>query len=323
LNGSQREGRNLAMPVKKEIKTDDFLKMFNCTKEELPEQFFTIMKNTNTTYKEADLQDYKEFFYNTITYINSLDARTEEENYSAFEKGWNENLELFNSDTTSLEHLRPKYVQPGKFLRFNRELIVAENPYLEYDLFTLARYILFSKYLSSYDDIYEFGCGSCQNLHMLSQMYPSTRLYGTDWSESSVKIAEKLGTSQHLNTKGYLFDMLHPPSDFTLQPNSAVFTIHTLEQLGTGFDKFLSFLLKSKPGIVLHYEPIREFYDPDHLLDYLAILHDSKRNYLSGYATALQKLEEQKKIEIIESRRTYLGGPLHESTSVLVWKPVE
>jgi len=311
------------MSVKKEITTDDFLKMFNCTKEELPKQFFTKIHNTNTTYLEADLDEYKEFFLNTLKYVNTSDARTEEENYTAFEKGWNENLELLLSDTSSLDDLRPKYVRPGKFLRFNRELIVAENPYLEYDLFTLARYILFSKYLNSFDDIYEFGCGSCQNLYLLSQMYPSKRLYGMDWSDSSVKIANELGRSKQLNMKGHVFDMLQPPKDFQLQPNSAVFTIHTLEQLGTNFDKYLSFLLKSKPGIVLHYEPIREFYDQDYLLDYLAVLHDSKRKYLSGYSTALQKLQDEKKIEIIESRRTFIGGPLHESTSILVWKPVE
>ena len=116
--------------------------------------------------------------------------------------------------------------------------------------------------------------------------------------------------------------MLNPPKDFILKEKSAIFTIHSLEQLGKKFHKFLSFLIDSKPAMVLHYEPIREFYEQDNLLDYLAILHDSKRNYLSEFYTTLCKLQEKKKIEIIESRRTYLGGMLHESSSILAWRPI-
>ena len=312
--------------TKKKITTEDFLRMFNCRQDELPEQFVTKFRNVDTTYSEANLDEYKEFFLNTLKYIDSVNARNETETYRAFEKGWNENLKLF-SDTGSLEDLIPKYVKPSKFLRFNQELIVTENPRLEYELFTLARYIIFSKYLKSFDNIYEFGCGSCQNLYLLSQMYHSKQIYGMDWSESSVKIANKLGQQLNMkgylfDMKGYLFDMMRPQKSFKLQQDSAVFTVGALELLGTDFDKFLSFLVRSKPGVVLHYEPIREFYDPECLLDYLAIMHDSKRNYLSGYLTRLKELQDQNKIEIIESRRTYLGGPHHEATSIIAWKPL-
>ena len=88
--------------------------------------------------------------------------------------------------------LKPKYFRPSKFLRFEKDLIAMTNPDLEYDLFTLIRLHLFSSVLSPYDAVYEFGCGTCQNLVMVSEMYPEKFLYGLDWASSSAKIARTL-----------------------------------------------------------------------------------------------------------------------------------
>jgi hypothetical protein len=115
--------------------------------------------------------------------------------------------------------------------------------------------------------------------------------------------------------------MLNPSPDIILKPNSAVITIHSLEQLGQSYDKLLSFIMAAKPRIVVNYEPILEFYDEDNLLDYLALLYSSKRNYLSGYLTALRELEKQNKIEILQAYRPYLGGIIHEA-SLIVWRPL-
>ena len=163
------------MVEKQKIAGDDFLRMFDCHLDELPEQFLSGLNRVDTEYREANLVEFEEYVLNVLKRINPPDiTRTKEENLEAFEKGWEENLESIIPGNISLESLKPKYFRGSKFLRYNNTLIVTDNLDLEYDLFTLARY------LSSSEDIYEFGCRSCQNLLMLSEIFPSKRLYGLD-----------------------------------------------------------------------------------------------------------------------------------------------
>lgn len=297
--------------------------MFNVSCEELPAAFYEKLYNVDTDYKFANKHELEEYIFKVLKLINSNNIqRTLKQNLQTWEKGWSENLSfLSQKNIISVEALKPKYFRGSRFLRFNKELIVSDNLNIEYDLFVLSRYIIFSKYLSDYVNIYEFGCGSCQNLLMLSDLFPSKKLYGLDWVKPSIKIAKKLSETLDKNIEGFIFDMLNPSPDIVLKPNSAVITIHSLEQLGQSYDKLLSFIIAAKPDIVVNYEPILEFYDEDNLLDYLALLYSSKRNYLSGYLTALRELEKQNKIEILQAYRPYLGGIIHEA-SLIIWRPL-
>jgi hypothetical protein len=305
------------MEQNQRIQAEDFIRMFGCP---LPEQYLSNLNRINTKYHEANIDELKEYVMYVLGLINLPDmARTKEENLEAFEKGWSENLESAIAGDISMKSLKPKYFRGSKFLRYNKNLIVTDNLDLEYDMFTVARQLIFSKYLSKPENTYEFGCGSCQNLLMLSEIFPSKMLYGLDWANTSMRIAGLLSESQ--NIEGILFDMLSPSPEVILKSHSAVLTVHSMEQLGAEYEKFLSFIMAVKPDIVVHYEPIVEFYNHDDLLDYLAVLYSQKRNYLSGFWTALCRLQEQGRIEIIESRRPYLGGVIHEA-SLIVWRPL-
>lgn len=102
---------------------------------------------------------------------------------------------------------------------------------------------------------------------------------------------------------------------------SAIVTIHAFEQLGTNFAGILDFIIKSRPQIVVQYEPVLEYYSENNLYDFLALKYCRKRNYLENYLTALKQLEQQKRIEIIADYRPFLGGVLHES-SLIAWRPL-
>lgn len=304
------------------IEREDFARLFKTHYDQLPEQFLSGIDRVNTSYHEADKKELAEYVLYILKLLNTPElARSTEENFETWSRGWNENLQSILQSGIALEKLKAKYFRGSKFFRYDNKLIIPENNDIEYDLFVLSRYIIFSKYLSGYKNIYEFGCGSCQNLLMLSEMFPSKKIYGLDWVEPSVKIAKKLSETLDRNIEGFLFDMLNPSPDIVLKPNSAAITIHSLEQLGQSYDKLLSFIIAAKPDIVVNYEPILEFYDEDNLLDYLALLYSSKRNYLSGYLTALRELEKQNKIEILQAYRPYLGGIIHEA-SLIVWRPL-
>jgi hypothetical protein len=304
------------------ITAEDFCEMFRCAAEELPEGFAQKLWNVDTAYQSASRFQLEEYLLDMLDRIEKpWTMRSREENMQAFEKGWSENLELLKTEGVSEQTLRPRYFRDNKFLRYNRDLIVARNSNIEYDLFVLARMIIFSRYLCDYDRICELGCGSCNNLYLLHKMLPDKKLCGFDWVPASAKIAEYLAEDLSADISGGVFDMLLPDANLNLDKNTAVITIHAMEQLGEGHGPFIDYLLQNKPGIVIHYEPIVELYDPLNLIDYLAIMYSRKRGYLSGYLPRLRQLENQNKLQILEQFRPNLGGVYHES-SLIVWKPL-
>ena len=122
---------------------------------------------------------------------------------------------------------------------------------------------------------------------------------------------------------GRRFDMLTPDLSFEFGPGTAVLTVGALEQIGSNYGQFLDYLLSQNPTIVVHHEPIEDFYGKDNLVDYLGLLWHRRRNYLSGYMPALRKLEQAGRIKILDSKHLAIGDPFHDSASRIVWQPIK
>lgn len=300
---------------------DDFCTMFRCRTGELGEEFLRELGRVDTSYRPADPEERETYILQVLKRISDpYVARSREENLDAFEKGWRENLALLRENGPTALSLKPLYFRPSPFLRYRDNLIVSGNTGLEYDLFTLARMILFRKHLSGFERIYELGCGSCQNLLMLTEMFPEKSLCGLDWTPASAEIANCLGEILDRRIGGMVFDMMAPPAERIIAPGSAVVTVHALEQIGEKHEGLLRYLHDCRPGLVLHYEPVLEFYREESLLDFLALMYCRRRNYLTGFLTALRRLEAEGKIEILGAWRPHLGGVIHEA-SLIIWRP--
>ena len=194
-----------------------------------------------------------------------------EENRAAWERGWQQNLDEARAANFAPDTLKPKYFRGHRCLRWQRGLVVSDNPQIEYDLFVLARRLLFGWYLSGIRTIYEIGSGSGNNLWLLSELFPEATIVGLDWVDLAVKLANELGKATGRKIEGRRFNMLNPAHSLRLEPGSAVVTIHSLEQLADQHGALLDWLTAARPALVLHYEPILEFYDTANLLDYLAL----------------------------------------------------
>lgn len=224
-----------------------------------------------------------------------------------WEKGWGENLKSGD--------INPKYFGKYKINRLNGKFVWAlSDNYEQKMLYTLVD-SLAKKYLAKSDVICEFGCGTGHNLIRIKKVMPDTRMIGLDWTESSQKIVQKF------DVEGYNFDFFNP--HFQMPKDSGVLTVAALEQTGRKYKRFVSFLLKKKPSIVVHIEPIPELLNPNNLIDYLSIKYMEKRKYLSGYLDYLRELEKQKKIKIIEARRSGIGSFLIDGYSIIVWTPLK
>lgn len=225
-----------------------------------------------------------------------------------WEKGWAENLESGNGV--------PKYFGKYKIQRLNGRFVQGLSPDYERQMLYTIVDRLAKKYLSKSHRIVEFGCGTGHNLWRMKEINPTAHLAGCDWTKSGVKMVRAQGFS------GWLFDFFNPSKNKDFFGNYSAYTVASLEQVGTKFKPFVNYLLKSKPEVVIHIEPMPEYLDSTKLLDYLSIQYMHKRNYLRGYRDYIEKLEKEGKVKILESKRSGIGSMMIDGYSILVWKPL-
>lgn len=227
-----------------------------------------------------------------------------EHRHKQWEKGWGENLKSGD--------LKPKYFDKYPITRFNGEFVKGQDE--QESLYSIIDQLALD-YLNGYSTICEFGCGTGHNLiHLKNKVANSTRLIGLDWTKSSNKLVRSLGM------EGYHFDYFNP--SWNMPEKSAVLTVASLEQTGKRYKKFVKWLLKQKPSVVVHIEPIPELLDPTKLIDYLSIRYMEKRKYLSGYLDYLRSLEKRGYIRILEAKRSGIGSLFIDGYSVIVWEPI-
>ena len=238
------------------------------------------------------------------------------------EKGWGQNLAELNEEKTT-GAIFPHYHGKYEINRLNQNFIKGISPNYERNMLYVILDYVFDKYFRDAKNIYEFGCGTGHNLLKVREVNPSANLFGLDWAKSSQKIIKQMAdTGLANNIKGYNFDFFKPNAKIKLADNSAVYTVAALEQIGSNYKAFVSYLLKNKPALCIHIEPIAELLDEKKLIDNLSIKYFRKRNYLNGYLDYLRKLEKEGKIKILEAKRTYVGSLYIEGYSIVVWKPI-
>jgi hypothetical protein len=294
---------------------------FRTTVDQIGLQAAATLASIDTRHRPAILAEIETY---VLEFVNRLQApwieRSTSENHATWTKGWSENLEEVRSLGPSIDTLKPKYFRGSPYLRYRKGIVVSPNCQIEHDLFKVTRQHLFQRYLSEASTICEIGCGSGQNLWMLTELFPEKKIMGLDWVTPCVEIAQEIAKIGR-QVSGHLFDMTQPDGSLNLPENTAVITIHALEQIGNRHAQLIEWLIAQKPNIVLQHEPILDFYDPTNAYDALALWYSRKRNYLEGYYQALLVEEKKGRLKIESAYRPELGGVLHEM-SVLVWRPL-
>lgn len=244
-----------------------------------------------------------------------------EHRYEQWEKGWNQNLdELLKSNSS--DAIIPHYFGKYEINRLRQEFIRPVSKNFEYNMLGVILDWLFDKYLKDYESIYEFGCGTGHNLVRLRSFNSNANLWGLDWAESSQAIINKYAViNSDKKLFAHKFDYFAPDFNLKLKNGSAIYTVASLEQIGSKYHSFVDYLLKNKPSICIHIEPIEELLDEENLMDYLSISYFKKRKYLSGYLTYLKDLESKGKVKIIKAKRSYIGSFFIEGYSVVIWVP--
>ncbi len=301
----------------------EFARLFGISEQEIPQPCRERMAKSNFHYARLRQQERD---YVLLEVLKRVDAgqlsKAGAEGKERWESGWGENFANFLNKGYDVAQLIPKYIHPDRPLRLYQDYVLAEDAAFELNWYEVFRTWLFSAYLGEYEHIYEFACGPGHNLVALARMYPQKQIYGLDWAQPSVAIANQLHDTYGFKISGMAFDFFHPDAQVQIQPNSAVMTIGGLEQTGENHGQFYDYLREQKPALVMHVEPFLEWYDENNLVDYLAIRFHNQRNYLKGYIPRLLREEKEGRVKIIKAQRGYFGSLFHDGYSLLIWKPV-
>jgi len=305
-----------------DLTSKSFADIFNEKENNLSPLAKQSIKKTNFKYRIVQGEEYNQAI---LKLLKTLDRQTLKVSGSHrlndWESGWKKHLEELKKSKYDLGILVAKFAMKGEYNRLQGNLIKVESNSFEGDFVNIIRLYLFNKYYKNIATLYEFGAGTGVNLVAAAEIFPKMKLVGLDWANSSMEMLNSLKDKLKINISGKRMDLFNPDEKYNLDRDSAVLTIGTLEQLGENFKPFINYLLKNKPKICIHLETLYEIYNQNNLLDFLAVKYLEKRKYLIGFLPFLKKLEKEKKIKILEVKRTF-GSFYHEGYTYTVWKPI-
>lgn len=272
-------------------------------------------------YSEISSQEEKALLIKIIETLTDKDLEfSGEHRHLRWESGWRENFDEFKQSKNDSKSLIPHYFGKIPYVRIAQRWIKAESNNFEYYNLAVILDWIFEKHCKNANFVYEFGCGTGHNLVRLRGINKEANLWGLDWAKSSQDVI-KTYSENNGDTKfnGYNFDYFKPDYNFKIENSGIIYTVASLEQIGTNHTAFTDYLISQKPKLCIHIEPIGEVLEKDNLLDVISNKYFIKRNYLNGFLTNLQKLENEGKVEIHDIRRTNIGSFYIEGYTVIIW----
>jgi hypothetical protein len=285
------------------------------------ESFINRHKSTNLNFAKLNNEENSKALLEIEKTLNSELVLSGSHRQNSWESGWGQNLDEYE-DSKDLEAIKPKYFGKFPLIRWKQMLVKPESRNMESDLLALLIQSVVEKHSGGIENLYEFGCGTGNNLVNIRSFNKDFKLYGLDWVESSQKIvrmiAEQTGDLKLFSAN---FNYFNPNYNYKIKENSIVVTVASLEQTGDKFADYISYLVAQRPKIVIHIEPMWEPLDPENEMDLLSMRYFRKRNYLDGLYLHLKELHNQGKVEIQEYFRSFVGSFFVDGYSVVVWKP--
>lgn len=169
------------------------------------------------------------------------------------------------------------------------------------------------------DTIVELGCGWGLNLWTILVNNPQKKLEGYELSENGLNVCKEI--NNHFNCNVSFGNInLTKNSTFPILKNKSVFTFHVLEQLKYDTSVVIENILKSKPKMVLHFEPVPELYGNTaheklvkHFINYM--------DYQDNLLTTLKIFEKEGRITIVDSKRLHFAANPFFETCLIKWIP--
>lgn len=298
----------------------DLADQFGVDQSDFSQDMKTFIAQKDFSYRLLTSNERDKIAINVLERLKTEQSIAGEGQVARWNKGWGESLQAFMDNECDLESLIPKYIRPGQPVRLFQDFVKVADDEFELNWYRVFRDTFFRKYLSGFDEIFEFGSGSGHNVAVLAKMYPNSKINAFDWAQPSVEIVNHMKTQLGLNVQGRHFDFFKPDSSVKIPKNSAVLTMGALEQTGDNYHLFLEYLMDEKPACCFHEEPIAELQDPNNLVDYTSLQSMEKRNFLKGFLNTLRDYEEKGWIDLLKVQRANFGSLMFESYAQIIWQ---
>jgi hypothetical protein len=267
--------------------------------------------------KQTDIE-----FQRVKKLINDINDKSSKKRMPIWNEGWNENYSKILKKGFSQGTIPGYYLRKNQriFKLKNNRLIYPKNSNFELLFHRLILHFINLKFLKKMDALYEFGVGSCQNLIFFLENNKKINIFGSDWSDSSIKILKLI--KKKYQKRFISFKKINMFKKFSLNivDNSCLFTYCSMEQLGKDFKNFLNSSIKLNFKFYIHIEPINELSTKDKF-GILSSKYIKKRNYLSGFLTYLKNIERKGIVKILYKDRI-IGNSFFDCWSVIVWKKI-
>lgn len=299
----------------------DFADMFGTTKDDVFWKCGVNIDSHDFSYEECTAREREMIVIDILNDVEKgMFSVSGAGRLNDWRKGWAEVLKEFQSDG-NLNTLIPKDLHPNRPMRYYGNYIKPYSPTFEHDFTVVFRNWLYKRWFKNFTHIYEFGCGTGQNLALLAKIFGNQkRLYGFDWAPESQGILKAIVDKYNWNITGGNFDMFNPPEGDEFPPSSLAYTSCAMEQMGDNFTPFLNYIIQAKPDLCVNVEPLIELYDENNIFDYVVLKYHRKRGYLNGFLARLLGLQKMKIIQILSAKRLRFGSLFHEGYMYVVWK---
>ncbi|MDP3661508.1 MAG: class I SAM-dependent methyltransferase [bacterium] len=303
----------------------DFARRWGISPKEMPKGCVALIARGDFRYRRLDKNERDAAILKILkqldTYDNVKKSIAGGDGRKRWMREWKSVFEAFVAGGYDTERLVPPYFRP-QIVRLDGDFAMPASPRFSINAYTVLRRWIIETYFKKAHAIYEFGCGTGFNVAEIARLCSDAEVHGLDWTPYSARIIQAFSHQFGHRAHGYVFDMLRPDKKFHLSPSAAVLTVGAMEQLNTRFEPFLRYIIRQKPALVVHIEPIVELADTNELFDFLAVSFNERRRYLTGFLPRLRALEKSGKIKIIKTQNTGIGSLYHDSYSLIVWKPV-
>lgn len=305
----------------RDLSEHDFAEMFG-EKGDLPAECLALIRRHDFRHRPLDEAERTSMLAEILERIRSgAFPPAGSERRSRWEAGWRENLDALRAGGGP-DALRPRYIRPRQPVRLRGAYVLPQADDFEMHWFDVFSEWLFRTHFRITPTIYEFGCGSGINLARLASMFSYKRYVGLDWAPASKEILDELARRHGWNMEGRVFDFFNPDPDMEIEDGSMVFTLGALEQTGTGWGPFLEHVLRFRPHLCIHVEPVVEWYGRGTPEDEAAALYHRERRYWEGFPARLRALEADGRIQIVKMLRSGFGSMYVEGYSQIMWRPL-
>jgi len=300
----------------------DLAKSFGTQEEDITGSCRDYFLSHDFSYELLSGPSRDDFILKSLKMINEDTQKVGDyERTKVWEKGWRENLEKFRENKDDLSSLNPKFMKFDEVVRFNQQFILPVDSAFSENYIRLIQFWFFEKYFQPFDNIYEFGCGTGFNVAVVAKLFPATRIFASDFVDSSVNLVDEMSKHHKFNVDSFRFDMKCPDYSVNIENNSCILTSGAIEQLYRDYVPFIEYILQKKPLLCCHIEPITELLDDSNLVDYLAIKFQKGRGYCPEFLPYLRALEASARLNIIKVNRFYFGSYKMEGYNYIIWSP--